>query len=64
MPHKAPQRLHFDKRTGTWVEQPRSMLQELNDRTDDFHAGLIVGVGVGGFLSCVVMGLAALMSLL
>jgi hypothetical protein len=56
--------LRFDKRRQAWVEEPKSLLQELNDRTDDFHAGLIVGVGVGGFLSCVVMGLAALVDLI
>jgi hypothetical protein len=59
-----PSRLHFDKRRRAWVEEPKSLLQELNDRTDDFHAGFIVGVGVGGFLSCVVMGLAALADLI
>lgn len=56
--------LHYDKRRGAWVERPKSWLQELNEKGDDFHAGLIVGVGVGGFLSCVVMGLAALTNLL
>lgn len=56
--------LRFDKRKGSWVEQPKTLLQELNDKSDDFHAGLIVGIGTGGFLSCVVMGLAALTNLL
>lgn len=56
--------LHYDKRTGAWVEQPKSRLQVLNEKSDDFHAGLIVGIGVGGFLSTIVMGLAALTNLL
>jgi hypothetical protein len=56
--------LHFDKRRGAWVEKPKSLLEELNEKSDDFHAGLIVGVGVGGFLFCIVMALAAITNLL
>lgn len=56
--------LRYDKHVGAWVEEPKSRLQRLNEKSDDFHAGLIVGVGVGGFLSIIVMGLAALVNLL
>lgn len=59
-----PSSLRFDRRTKSWVEQPKTWLQDLNEKSDDFHAGLIVGVGVGGFLSCIVVGLATLTSLL
>ena len=56
MPHKQP--LHFDRRKGSWVEQPKTFLQELNEKSDDFHAGLIMGAGVGGLLSSIIMLLA------
>lgn len=62
MPRSKP--LRFDRRKGAWVEDTRSRLQELNDKSDDFHAGLIVGVGVGGFLFSLIMALAALTNLL
>lgn len=52
------QPLRFDKRRGGWVEQPKSFLQELNEKSDEFHAGLIMGVGVGGLLFALVMLLA------
>lgn len=57
----SPPRLRFDKRKKAWVESPKSWLQELNERTDDFHAGLIFGMGVGGLLSVVISGLALLL---
>lgn len=64
MPQPRQSPLRFDKRRGGWVEQPKSFLQELNEKTDDFHAGLIMGTGVGGLIACVVMFLAALTNLL
>ena len=59
-----PRPLRFDKRRKAWVEEPKSFLEELNEKSDDFHAGLIVGVGVGGFLFSIVLALAALVNLL
>jgi hypothetical protein len=57
-------KLHYDKHRGAWVEQPKTRLQRLNEESDDFHAGLIFGVGVGGTLSFIVLALAELVNLL
>lgn len=54
---KAPQ-LHFDKRKGNWVERPQSFVEELSEKSDDFHVGLIIGAGVGGLLFSLIMLLA------
>jgi hypothetical protein len=59
-----PRQLKFDKRRKAWVEEPKTWLEELNERSDDFHAGLIVGVGVGGTLFSIIMALAAVVNLL
>jgi hypothetical protein len=57
MPHKPP-KLHFDKRKGNWVEKPQTFVEELMEKSDDFHAGLLVGAGVGGALYTFIMILA------
>lgn len=58
MPRSKP--LHFDRRKGAWVEDSKSWLQELNDKSDDFHAGLIIGACASGVLSVLVYGLGLL----
>lgn len=59
MPHKPPS-LRFDRHEGGWVENPKSRVQRMSNETDDYIGGLIVGVGIGGFLSLLVYGLALL----
>ena len=55
--------LRFDKRKGSWVENPKSWLQELNEKTDDFHVGLIFGVAIAGVLWSVILWLAVILML-
>lgn len=50
--------LHFDKRKGNWVEKPQTFVEELVEKSDDFHAGLVMGIGVGSLLFCIIMLLA------
>lgn len=64
MSHNRPSPLQFDRRKKKWVEQPKSWVQELSDRSDDFWGGLILGVGVGGFIPILMMLLAAVIELL
>jgi len=55
--------LRFDKRREGWVENPKSWLQELNERTDDFHVGLVFGIAIAGVLWSIIVWLAVVLIL-